>query len=86
MPLKHFMIICLFVAGVRGMMTRRRRMMPCKRLAGAALHGGGGSSHILMMLGSLLIVRIHPEIRKAKSKLDNKDGRDRVEIEEVDRF
>jgi hypothetical protein len=85
MPLKHFMIICIFVTGVRGMMMRRR-MTPCKRLAGAASLGGGGAGHILTMLGSLLTVRIHPEIREAYNKLDNKDGLDIIEIEEVNGF
>jgi hypothetical protein len=66
MLLNRFTIISLFIARVRRMMTRRRRgMTPCKCLAKAASLGGGGSSHILAMLGSLLIVRIHPEIRKA---------------------
>jgi hypothetical protein len=69
------------------MMTRRRRRrMPYKHLAGAALLGGGGVGHILTMLGSLLIARIHPEIRKAENELDNKDGLDRAEIEEVNGF
>jgi hypothetical protein len=86
MPLKHFMIICLVIAGVRGMMMRWRRMTPCKRLAVAASVGGGGTGHILTMLRSHFTEMIHPKIRKAENKLDNKDGLDRAEIEEVDRF
>jgi hypothetical protein len=62
MLLKHFTIICIFIAGVRGM---RRRMTSCKRLARAASLGGGGVGHIRTMLESLLTVRIHPEIREA---------------------
>jgi hypothetical protein len=61
-------------------------MAPCKRLVGVASLGGGGAGHILTMLGSLLMARIHPEIREVENKLDNKDGLDRAEIEEVDRF
>jgi hypothetical protein len=86
MLLKHFTIICLFIAGVRRMMMRWRRMTPYKRLAGEALLGGGGSDHILTMLSSLLTARIHPEVGKAENRLDNKDGLDRAEIGEVDGF
>jgi hypothetical protein len=57
-------------------------MMPRKRIAEAASLGGG-AGHILTMLGCLLMARIHPEIRKKRIKLDNKDGLDRTWIEEL---
>jgi hypothetical protein len=56
--------VVFLLAGVRRMMTRRMRMVSHKCLVGAAsLGGGGGVGHILPVLGSLLIARIHPEIR-----------------------
>jgi hypothetical protein len=76
--------VLFFLAGVRRMMMRRRRITPCKRLAGAALLGG--PSHILSVLGPLLVMRVHPKVRKVEDKLDNKVGLDRTQIEEVDGF
>jgi hypothetical protein len=60
--LEQIMVVFL-IAGVRRMMTRRRRMTFHKHLDRAAsVGGGGGASHIFPVLGSLLTARIHPEI------------------------
>jgi hypothetical protein len=73
--LEQLMIVFL-LAGVRRMMAWRWRMTPRKRLAGAASLGGPG--HILPELGLLLVMRVHPKIRRVEDKLDNKDGLDRT--------
>jgi hypothetical protein len=60
--LEQIMVVFL-IAGVRRMMTRRRRMTFHKHLDRATSVGGAGASHIFPVLGSLLTARIHPEIR-----------------------
>jgi hypothetical protein len=74
MPLKHLMVIFPFIARVRGVvMWARRRLRPMSHmhLVGATLLGGPG--RILQVLGPLLMMRVHPEIRRVKEKLDTKE-------------
>jgi hypothetical protein len=62
MPLKHLTIILSLITRMRGVVTWvRRRMRPTRhgRPARATLHGGPG--HILLVLGSLLMMRVHPQ-------------------------
>jgi hypothetical protein len=61
-PLIKLMLILLIIAGVRGVMTRARKMS-CKSFAGATSLGGH-PSHILLLLGPLLTAGVHPEMRQ----------------------
>jgi hypothetical protein len=54
--------ISLVVAGVRGVMTRARKMS--RKSFARVTSLGGGPSHILMLLGPLLMAGVHPEMRQ----------------------
>jgi hypothetical protein len=71
MLLKHLMVILILIAGVRRVLTWRRRLMSSKCFARATPLGG--PSHILPMLGPLVTMRVHLEIRRVKKKLDTRD-------------
>jgi hypothetical protein len=60
-PLIKLMLILLIITGVRGVMTRARKMS-CKCFTGAASLGGG-PGHILPLLGPLLMAGVHPKMR-----------------------
>jgi hypothetical protein len=65
MPFKHLTLFLIIIAGVRGVVTRRRSTIQ-RHLAEATTLGGLG--HILPMLGPFLVMRIHPGIGDIKER------------------
>jgi hypothetical protein len=83
-PLKHLTIIFLFIAGVKRVVTWRRRPMSSRSFAG--MTPLGGLSHILPLLSPLLTTRIHPEIKDMKERSITRYGQKITRSEEVNNF
>jgi hypothetical protein len=86
MPLIELMLILLFIAGVRGVVTQAGRRRPTGHGCLAGSTPLGGPDHILSLLDLLFPVRVHPKIKDMKERSITRYGQKITRSEEINNF